>query len=136
MVYLQKSVLPDGSVAVHVTSWLPTSNVTVPEKSHKTVTVPLLSDPPAGINPTEALADPLTVLREREAGQTTLGAITSPMKMAKEQLALFVEVSSVIHPTIVRPRGNSEPEVTLQLVDRMATLSVAVGGVNVTADED
>jgi hypothetical protein len=58
------------------------------------------------------------------------------MKMANEQLALFVEVSSVIHPTTVRPRGNSEPEVTLQLVDRMATLSVAVGGANVTADDD
>ena len=128
MVYVHESELSDGSVAVHVMSWLPISSVTVPESSHDTLADPLLSVADAGSSPTIALADEGDALIVRDAGQVTFGKSTSPIKIINEQLALLPDVSTVLQVTVVEPSENNVPEAFVQVVLMTATLSVAVGG--------
>src|SRR5207302_809379 len=105
---LQFAVLPDASVAVQVTLFVPFANKLPLIGLQSTVTPGQLSVA-VGVKLTIWLHWPGAVLVTVFAGQLTTGAILSLTVMVKLQLAVLPLASVAVQVTVVTPVLNDDP---------------------------
>ena len=123
---VQELVLPVASVAVTVTSVVPTGNV-LPEAGTLEVVTPGQLSVVVDEKVTTASHWPGILLTVISAGQVTTGASVSFTVTLKVQELVFPEASVAVTVTSVVPTGNTVPEAgTLEDVTP-GQLSVAVG---------
>ena len=110
---VDKAVLPDGSVAVHVTVVAPSWKTDPDAGMHATLEEPELSVAFGGANVTVAPV-PEVIVTVMSAGSPIEGFSLSLTTRLNDALAVFPARSVAVQPTVVVPIGKNEPDAGVQ----------------------